>query len=289
MDGNTVRKYINAEVNALWAKYKQFEFLVPNKKDQSKGSDHNAEDGRFIEALVRDTLRKFLPKGLEVLTGFIVRPAVKVENNNKSRKKKQDSHSGQIDIIIYDSANYPLYYQSGDTALVPPEGVIGIISVKKNLAAEYIVDEVSKLYKYSQLCRSDKNGTMRRGPFLALVAMDGRPQCETCYKHIRRAYQNREDLYFDDVIGYVGILKKWSIFKKRPSNASKVTAAKLVGFIHGENEQHMGLQFLLSGILSVFYDPSRNVINKPGFTAFPRSLNAHELGSIKILGVRTHY
>lgn len=42
-------------------------------------------------------------------------------------------HSSQLDLIVYDSEHFPVYQRFGDTAVVLPEGVIAVISVKKHL------------------------------------------------------------------------------------------------------------------------------------------------------------
>ena len=70
-----------------------------------------------------------------MLTGFILRPAVKTGTSNKSRKSETDQHSTQLDIIVYDSHHYPIFQRFGDNVIVPPEGVIAIISVKKKFNA----------------------------------------------------------------------------------------------------------------------------------------------------------
>ena len=85
-----------------------------------------------------------------------MRPAVKTGLNNKTRKNEQDDNSTQLDILIYDSAKYPIFQRFGDSVIVPPEGVVGVISVKKKLKCR---------------CNNDKHEAIR-GPFLALVAME---------------------------------------------------------------------------------------------------------------------
>ena len=77
---------------------------------------------------------------------------------------------------------------------------------------------------------------------------------------------SKEDDYFDDLIGYIGSFNKWSIFKRRPQDGE---VGEYIFFNHSEEEAHMGFQFLLTGILSVYYDKTRNYISRPGFTAFP--------------------
>ena len=82
---------------------------------------------------------------MEALTGSILRPAVKTGLKNRSRKNEVDSHSTQLDILIYDSAKYPIFQRFGENVIVPPEGVVGIISVKKNLHENDIVHEAQVL------------------------------------------------------------------------------------------------------------------------------------------------
>ena len=71
MDGRRLQDFWNQEVTALLAVYRQFETLLPHPASQ--GAQHRGEDGRYVEALVRSYLQKYLPKDLEVLTGFVLR------------------------------------------------------------------------------------------------------------------------------------------------------------------------------------------------------------------------
>jgi len=98
MDGKRLQDYWSQEVDALIATYRQFETLIPSQ--EHKGSAHNGEDGRFVEDLLREYLSKYLPKGLEILTGFILRPAVKTGTTGKERKYDLDKNSSQLDIIV---------------------------------------------------------------------------------------------------------------------------------------------------------------------------------------------
>ena len=93
MDGKRLQAFWNQEVKSLLAVYRQFETLLPNSK--TAGAEHRGEDGRYVETLLRSYLQKYLPKDLEVLTGFILRPAVKLGDNNRSRSKKKDLHTTQ--------------------------------------------------------------------------------------------------------------------------------------------------------------------------------------------------
>ena len=279
MDGSLIQHYFKQETQALIDAYRNFEILIPSNSTQ--GAQHRGEDGRFVENLVRSYLRKFLPRELEVLTGFIVRPAVKTDLNNTSRKKDSDQHSTQLDIIVYNSAQYPVFLRSEDTVIVPPEGVISIISVKKTLHDGDIQKEARALVEASHLCSNNK----LRMPFLALVSMKSDIKKNNTFNWIfeklKGVYENVNDLAFDDMLGYIGSMTEWSIFKRRPSKSDPCRADYIL-LEHKDCEEHLGLQFLLTGILSVYYDQTRNSISRPGFTAFPSGrMHDTELGSIK--------
>lgn len=286
MDGKRIQKYWSNEMQAMLDTYKQFQVLIPAK--DRDGADHNGEDGRYVETLIREYLKRYLPKELEVLTGFILRPAVKTGLKNKSRKTETDHHSTQLDILVYNSAQYPIFQRFGENVIVPPEGVIGIISVKKKLYEKDIVHEVQALKEASKLCRcrDDQNKPMR-GPFLALISMESfekkkKTAEQWIFGKLREVY-TKED-YFDDLVGYIGSFSKWSIFKRRPGTNN---IAEYICFEHNLEEEHLGFQFLLTGILSVYYDNTRNLISRPGFTAFPsyRSCDM-KLGEIEVKAMR---
>lgn len=285
MDGNQVREYWSQEMNALLNLYRQFEILNPNA--DSNSAKNKAEDGRFVESLIRMQLRKFLPKDLEVSSGFIHKPAVKVGVNNRSRRMEKDKTSSQLDIIVYNSAKYPVFLKFEDNVIVPPEAVIAIISIKKKLYMKDVEPEIKALKDAAEMCRCRNSKSSMRGPYTVLLGITSDfKKAERAFEKIKQAYEieNPDNLYFDDTIGYVGALNDWSIFKRRPNK--KCTHAEYVYLEHKTNEQHLGLQFLLTGILSVYYDETRENVYRPGFTAFPNRSHEMLLGKIEVHGLR---
>ena len=65
MDGKGLREYMSAEIRSLMDTYKNFQTLIPSHKHS--GAGHPAEDGRFVETLIKECLRKYLPKGVSVI------------------------------------------------------------------------------------------------------------------------------------------------------------------------------------------------------------------------------
>lgn len=288
MDGNRIRTYWSNEMNAMLKTYKQFENLIP--ASGKKGAAHNGEDGRYVEALLKEYLSKYLPNNLEVVTGFILRAAIKTGSNNKSRKKDLDLHSTQIDIIIYDRSNFPVYQRFGDSVIVPPEGVIAIISVKKHLRKGEIEKEIKSLKNAAKLClQKNRDKKEVRGPMLALVTMHDEigGSCESdadlVFGKLSNIFSNRGTNRYDEMPGFIGSLSQWSIIKSRRGE----NKSDYLFFKHLNDEEHLGFQFLITQILSVYYDETRNIIKKPGFTAFESGRNYdNKLGTIEFARLR---
>lgn len=291
MDGRRLQDFWNQEVTALLAVYRQFETLLPSPT--TEGAEHRGEDGRYVEALLRNYLQKYLPKDLEVLTGFILRPAVKTGKNTRNRRNDTDQHSTQLDIIIYDTGTYPVFQRIGETVIVPPEGVIAVLSVKKKLRDADIATECQALATVGSICRSDegKPQERRRGPFIALVGASSQLADSRSAKE-ENIFQKLEELYaqpptFDDMVGFIGDLSGWYVFKARPPENPKPTnsAAQYLFLALNKDELHHSFQFLLTGILSVYYDETRRNVKRPGYTAFPAK-PARKLGDIPFKGLR---
>ena len=291
MDGRRLQDFWNQEVLALLAVYRQFETLLPSP--DTEGAEHRGEDGRYVEALLRSFLQKYLPKDLEVLTGFVLRPAVKTGKKTRNRNKESDQHSTQLDIIVCDTGTYPVFQRMGETVIVLPESVIAVLSVKKKLRDADVAAECKTLATVGHLCRSDEGQSQKRcrGPFLALVSASSQLSDIRVAKE-KKIFQMLEELYaepttFDDMVGFIGDLSGWYVFKARPSEnpTPKTSVAKYHYLSLKDGELHHSFQFLITGILSVYYDETRRNIKRPGYTAFP-AMPAQKLGEIPFSGLR---
>lgn len=271
MDGQTIKKFWDHDIKSLLEQYTQFENLIPNTKGKS-GSDHNGEDGRYVEGILKHYISKYIPKELEVLTGFIVRPAVAC-GKNKERKEDMDEHSTQLDLIIYDTAHYPVFQRIDDNAIVPPEGVVAIISLKKHLRTCDIEKELINLNCAVQLCRGkDRDGKSIRKPFTALVSMET-SICDkkNIFNQIEKIH--KDTVAYDEMIGYIGALKNWSIYKCHGAN----NKADYRTFTHVEGNKGRGIQYIIKRIHDVYYSPQRSIYNVPGFVALGGKKEEDEL------------
>lgn len=84
--------------------------------------EHPGLKGASFEEVFRTFLRAYLPATLDVSTGIVV------DSTGRS--------SRQLDVIISDAAKTPIFYRSGDTRVVPVEGVYSVVEVKANLTVQ---------------------------------------------------------------------------------------------------------------------------------------------------------
>lgn len=276
--GKRIRNFFEIEADAMHRKYLVIEKLLPSEKNE--GAAHSGEEGRYIESLIRDFLNRHLPNDLRAMSGFILRPSTKTGQDDLNRvNNEKDQHSRQLDIIVYDSARFPIYEHFEEFCIVPPEGVIGIISVKKTLRKRDVVKELESLIEASNLCRVEG----KRRPYIGLFAFQAEKglDADKCFDRIRAAIQNIE---YDNMINEITVMDKFLIFKFRKGDSPKGTAKYVK--INCKGKRHIAIQRILQSILGIFYTNSLNgKIKRPGFVSFEKGTfgDAEELGCIEYI------
>lgn len=106
--------------------------VIQNRVRNLIGRAHWGEEGRYKEAILRNVIRRFLPKNIGLGTGFILK-----------EKGDEIEISHQIDIIVYDNT-YPVLFSEGDFLITTPANVKGIIEVKTKLDTSKIIEDISK-------------------------------------------------------------------------------------------------------------------------------------------------
>lgn len=276
-----ITSFFQAEAATILASIKNIQKLLPHPEHNS--SAHNGEEGSYLEYLLRAFLNKHLPLRYRAYTGFILRPAVKKGDHDRSRREKEiDTHSSQLDIIIYDTADYPIFEQYEEFVIVPPEGVIAIISVKKTLRNKDVPNELKALQNAVFTCRSTvtkkESHTSKdysRLPVSVLFGFDVEKGdwVKKSYAEINKyGYES-----FDEAVNAIICLKKGSIFKVRPKGSDPKEVgekfdnkAKYEIHTHASKKEGLALQILLTVILSMCYDVSRTNSLRAGFTSIPR-------------------
>lgn len=94
-----------------------------------KSLTHAGLKGDANEETVKKFLRQYLPNTLDITTGMLV--------------DSEGGQSQQLDIIVCDKAKTPIFYQSGETRVVPIECAYAVVEVKAFLDKT----ELEKSYK----------------------------------------------------------------------------------------------------------------------------------------------
>lgn len=90
---------------------------------------HAPSKGTTFENIFIEFLREYLPKFMDVSSGFIVDA-----NGNQSR---------QLDVILFDANKSPKFYQKENIRVLPIECVYGVIEVKAKLA----ISDVGEIFE----------------------------------------------------------------------------------------------------------------------------------------------
>jgi hypothetical protein len=284
--GHRVREFFEAEAQAVHRKFRIIETLIP--AEDGRGSAHSGEEGRHIESLLRDFLNRHLPLDIRAFSGFIVCPATKLGTSDYRRvENEEDRHSSQLDIIVYDTARYPVYERFEEFVIVPPEGVVGIISVKKRLRLNEVARELINLERACVLCHSP-NG---RAPYLGLFAFSSdEPSAQKLGAAIFKKIDGHSSgKPYDTIVTEVSVFDKLVAFKFReqdsPRGTAKFVRIDAVDRISGAPAFNIALQRMLQSVLGVYYDPRRGAaVDRPGFVSFYKGQfkEAPLLGLVKV-------
>jgi hypothetical protein len=218
------------------------------------------------------------------MSGFIIRPSTKTGLDNLNRVTfEYDIHSKQLDIIVYDISNYPVYEQFEEFCIVPPEGVIAIISVKKTLRIDDVSAELKSLHETFGICKVENI----KSPYFGLFAFCSNFKLSQSvitilFDKIRKEYQNAP---FDAMIHELTVFNSFMLFKYRKESSDIPNMCKYVN-IDLKNQLNIALQRLLQSILAVYYYRLPNSsIDRPGFVSFEKGTfgNAPTVGYISYI------
>lgn len=286
-----ISEYFENETQSLLQRYSNIESLIPkikkpkNSDTLPEGSYHTGEEGRFLEELIKSILNKHLPESLRAISGFILRPATQIgkDDSRRIRDQKTDLHSTQLDIIVYDIKSYPVFETFGDFAIVPPEGVIAIISVKKNLYFGQIENEIKALNYAASLCwtynyREDSSGykghEIIKGPITALITFKNKANKADLSGDIMNILSliYDESTPADSMIKQISVINEMTLFRgKERFERNKKFRIPFIKYNHTERI-NFPIQMILRSILEIYYDQTRSTLKvRPGYIDFDTS------------------
>jgi len=110
--------------------------------EEKKRLRHAGEFGMYREVLLKQFLKYFTPKSLDISSGFVITSA--------------DEVSTQCDLIVYDHVNTPLLQSDDRQKFFPIETVVAIGEVKSILSKADFKKAVAKLSAVKQLRTSTR-------------------------------------------------------------------------------------------------------------------------------------
>lgn len=258
----------NFECDKLLNGVDLFRKMLPS--EDSAASVHHGEEGRFVENLVIEFLRKSLPSQLEVSTGFVV------------SSKDFNIKSGQVDILVYDKQRYVPIMKYGDAVVIHDQALVAAISVKKNIVRTQITEEFRALSKIGSMC--GKNGNPK--PYLAVFAMDIRglanftDTVNDSFDKILEAFPERENGWSgNEMVNDLIVLNKFLIKKKEWRGKDEEREVRYIMCGGSGVHRHLYVQHLVYGIGKVLN--KLNGIDTSVMTDFPK-INFTNMGKLKI-------
>jgi len=118
--------------------------VIKNRVRNLIGDNNWNEEGRYKEAILKNVIKRFLPKKYLVGTGFIV----------KGDWEKYKC-SNQVDILIFDSS-YPILFSEGDFYIVTPNSVKAVIEVKSNIENQDLSKIIKKMNSVGEFIGKNK-------------------------------------------------------------------------------------------------------------------------------------
>lgn len=99
---------------------------------------HYPSIGSYKERLLSEIIRKYLPRSMDVGTGFVLFPHEDTsppggKANHDPLNRSAFALSRQCDILIFDGATYPPVFRDGDFVVLRPESVKAVVEVKGSL------------------------------------------------------------------------------------------------------------------------------------------------------------
>lgn len=117
---------------------------VKNRVRHLIGRRHWGKEGEYKEAILRNVIRRFLPKNYSIGTGFVA-----------AHDGEINYITSQIDIIIYDNTN-PTLFQEGDFIIVTPQAVRAVIEVKTQIYSSKFEKIVRRIIEDARLIRHNQ-------------------------------------------------------------------------------------------------------------------------------------
>lgn len=266
-------QFYSDEVNSLLTKYRHIENLIGKKH-------HSTSEGDYCEVLLKELLRRTIPRRFSIDTGFVHGVTLpSIDTNSEGT-----FCTPQLDIIIHDVTDFPPLFRSEDFVIVMPDAVRAVIEVKKTLTHSSLNEAASNLTLTRSLLRrwSPNHFDNLFTGICAFALDDGlKPQ-----KGFSDSFKN---CYTKTVVTYKGlcecpsllvVLSEFALVRRDPSDFKHPIGfykVPSVVTVKGENVNIAG-QILLLELMQLTKIASIDVLSKA--MAFPEGTNGERIFEI---------
>jgi hypothetical protein len=160
-----------------------------------KNNPHAGERGSEAEEILKEFLRKRLPRRFDVASGIVIG-----SDNQISR---------QTDVIIYDAMNSPVYRTGPRLQILPRDNVACVIEVKSKLNKDELKDAAAKIagikaLKATPICGADQPVTFSEiittHVLGCVFAFDSYTSMETLAENLKEINSERDASLWIDVV-----------------------------------------------------------------------------------------
>lgn len=162
------------------------------------GSAHWLSVGTYKERLLISHLARRIPRQFEISTGFVL-------SHHSGRKLL----SRQLDVLIWDSANYPPLFRHGDFVVITPEACRVAVEVKGHLTHDELKDAIANLDSlavFHEDVRAERHAIFT---FLFAFDADKRLRFPNSYLNALYAHYSRSDIPLDQRLQRSGDENTW--------------------------------------------------------------------------------
>jgi len=159
-----------------------------NRLDKLIGKNHWLSVGTYKEALLKNMLKRVIPKKYSVNSGFIM----------GADQNGEIIRSAQTDILIWDSHNYSPLFCADDFVIIPPEACKIMIEVKSSLRGNEIKNTIKKFDKINKFKNIPNMGSHKISKFIFAYKMYKMKFPDGIFNTLYDFYTKCEDLSIED-------------------------------------------------------------------------------------------
>jgi hypothetical protein len=162
--------------------------------DNLIGSAHYPSVGQYKEKLLANAIREYLPRTVEVGTGFVMFPHAETNptldpDTYDPLNQSAYSVSRQCDILVYDTTKYPVIFRDDNFVIVRPQAVRAVIEVKGNLSRTDLLKTLWSFHDFGMKWRNTQLFYLESG-----VSVTPAPALFVLAWNVRRAKTGRWEI-----------------------------------------------------------------------------------------------